>query len=175
MEEGPSRATVRPSRRARGIGVAVVAMVAVAVAVLAGALLGSRGATTDPWVRGYESVDAGAVVQDATQIRTDLELSPSRAVAALRYDCEIGRRDAARLQGHLSPANSTLRRAYEELLQRNWRMYAGCTSDLASRVSDVASVRVQLKEQLTVLGHDESRVNAVARGVGYAPVFAGAR
>ncbi len=172
MEEGSSRAAGRSSRRARALAVAVAVVV---VAVLAGPMLRDRGAPTDPWVAGYASADAGVVVQDAAQIRTDLELSASRAVAALRYDCEIGRRDAARLLSHRSPANSTLRQAYEALLQRNWRMYAGCASAVASRVSHVATLKVQLNGQLAELGHEESRVNAVARSVGYAPVFAGVR
>ena len=172
MEEGSSRATGRSSRRARILAGVVLAVVV--VAVFAGAMLRGHHGASDPWVAGYESADAGALAQDAAQIRTDLALSPSSAVAALRYDCEIGRRDAARLLSHLSPANPTLRRAYEAVLHQNWRLYALCAGALAAH-ADVSTVSVQLDRQLAVLGRDESRVNDVARAVGFAPVFAGVR
>ncbi|MDE3082413.1 MAG: hypothetical protein KGJ39_03230 [Acidobacteriota bacterium] len=171
MDEGSARATRWWSRRARGAGAAV--LVAIVVTVIAGAMLRGSRATLDPWVAGYASVDAGAVAQDAAQIRADLGRSPSSAVAALRYDCAIGRRDAARLLSHPAPANATLRRVYETALQENWRLYAQCASTLARSPVDARAVVAQLERQLALLHNDESRVNAAARAVTYAPVFSG--
>lgn len=167
MQEGSSRAERTPSRTARVAGAVIV--VVIVVAVVAVALFRGRGAT-DPWVAGFEAVDTGVVAADAGLVNHDLGQAPSSVVTSLRFDCEIGRRDAARLLSHRLPANAALRRVYETVLQENWRMYAGCTSALASN-ADVGTLTTRLESDLRLLRRDEARVNAVARTVAYAPVF----
>lgn len=170
MDEGSTRSTRGSSRRARAIGAGVIA--AIVIALLAGALVRSRGTSTDLWAARFESIDAAVVTQDVAQIRHDLGLSPSGAVASLRFDCEIGRRDAARLLSHPSPSVAVLRRAYKTVLQQNWRLYSSCASALANG-APVGAVRTRLDEGLSLLRHDEARVNAVARSVATTPVFSG--
>lgn len=167
MEEGTSRSTRSSRRRAQTIGAVVIAVIV--LAVLAGVGLRGRGATSDPWVVGFASVDAAVVVQDSAQIRHDLGASPVGATSSLRFDCEIGRRDAARLLGSPMPSNATLRRAYETTLRQNWRLYADCSSASAGVIT------AKLKSDLSLLRRDEVRVNSVAHAVSYAPVFTSLR
>jgi hypothetical protein len=174
MDKGSARATAatltrrgRSVRRARVVGAGVIVVAALGVAL---ATATSRHSPSDRWVAGFESVDAAVVIQDAAQIHHDLALAAPGG-APLRYDCEIGRRDATRILSHLSPSNHELRRAYETTLRQNWRLYASCVTGLASATSDVSAVSTQLESQLTLLQRDESQVNDVARAVGYSPVF----
>ena len=166
MQEGSSRSTTTP-RRARTIGAGVI--VVIILAVFAGVSLRGRGPRSDPWTIGYESVDTAVMVRDSAQIRHDLA-TPVGATSSLRLDCEIGRRDAARLLSHREPSNATLRRAYRKVLQENWRLYANCAIAL-SRGASASVVTSPVKSELSLLRRDERGVNAVAHAVSYAPVF----
>ena len=170
-DAGPTR-RVHTLRRVRVV-VAGVILVVAGVAVAAG--IGHGTAPSDPWVAGYESLDAAVVVQDAALLRTDLARAHPND-ASLLYDCEIGRRDAARVLSHPSPSNERLRRVVEVTFHEDWQLYAGCVRDLATGSgSDTAVVRAQAQRHLELLRGDESRVNAVARAVAYGPVFSGVR
>lgn len=170
MEEGSSRSTRSSRRRAQIIGAGVIVVIVVVVVVFVAVSVRGRSVTSDPWVAGFESVDTGIVALDAAQVRHDLSTSLVGATSSLRFDCEIGRRDAARLLSHPLPSNATLRRVYETALQENWRLFADCESVLA-RGANADVVTAQLEKDLSLLRRDEVRVNAVAHAVSYAPVF----
>ncbi len=150
------------------------AVLVVCVALVGGGLWALHATRhVNHWLATYESSDAAAVNQDNRTLVGDLALAPGTAVAQLRYDCQIGVRDTARVLSHPQSSDPVLRRTYRAALLQDAATFATCVRDVAVSSSvPVEAALTAIRQGLNGFDTAAALANARAQHLGYGTPFA---